>query len=448
MKNKIIYTGDEKQETTVFHPFFVADAATFKTKALAWADSFEVTCYLDHNDYPHTLYHDYDCLIGVTNQPVFVQSQHGDTNAFEALKAFHRASPGWLFGFLGYDLKNQVERLSSDNNDGIGLPDMYFFRPEYVVTMSGNEVHIYAGHQEAATAFNAINARKALSARHPLLTPAKIQHRIAKKTYIETVQAIREHIRQGDVYELNFCQEFYASVDIPGPVSLFDQLNRAARAPFSAYFKLYDRYLLCASPERFLKKTGHKIISQPIKGTLRRGSDAPEDEVLKKMLRESIKDQAEHVMIVDLVRNDLARSCAAGTVQVEELFGIYPFRNVLQMISTIAGELRPGIHWADAIRHAFPMGSMTGAPKIKAMELIEYYEQTKRGLYSGSVGYITPEGDFDLNVVIRSMIYNAADRYLSFQVGGAIVYDSDPEAEYEECLLKSKTIRGVLGESY
>jgi para-aminobenzoate synthetase component 1 len=445
LKNKISYTGDEKQEFNVFHPFFVTDAAAFKTRALAWADSFEVTCYLDHNDYPHTLYHDYDCLIGVTSQPVFVRSQQGDTDAFEALKTFHEASPGWLFGFLGYDLKNQVEKLGSDNPDGIGLPDMYFFRPDYVVALSGNEVRIYAGQQEAATVFSAINCQQPLPGKNPLLTPEKIQHRISKKTYIETVQAIREHIRQGDVYEMNFCQEFYTSVDMPYPVSLFDQLNRAARAPFSAYFKLNDRYLLCASPERFLKKTGNKVISQPIKGTLRRGSDAPEDEVLKKMLRESIKDRAEHVMIVDLVRNDLARSCRAGTVQVEELFGIYPFRNVLQMISTIAGELRPGIHWTDAIRNAFPMGSMTGAPKIKAMELIENYEQTKRGLYSGSVGYITPEGDFDLNVVIRSMIYNAADRYLSFQAGGAIVYDSDPEAEYEECLLKSDTIRGVLG---
>lgn len=444
MKNKNNYTGDEKQQSMSFHPFFVADANAFKAKALAWADRFEVACYLDHNDYPHTSCHDYDCLIGVTNAPVFIQSLAGDQNAFEALKTFHELSPGWLFGFLGYDLKNQTEKLYSRNMDGIGLPDMYFFRPEYVVAIAGNEVKLYCRDENAGAIFNTIASSLPLARPLPLLMTGDIQNRITRNEYIETVQAIREHIRQGDVYEMNFCQEFYATAQIPSPAALFDQLNRAARAPFTVYFKLDGRYLLCASPERFLKKTGSTIISQPIKGTLRRGSDAPEDEALKIKLRESTKDRAEHVMIVDLVRNDLARSCVAGTVGVEELFGIYPFRHVLQMISTISGELRPEIHWTDAIRHAFPMGSMTGAPKVKAMELIEYYERTKRGLFSGAVGYITPGGDFDLNVVIRSMLYHAADRYLSFQAGGAIVYDSDPDAEYEECLLKSQAIRRVL----
>jgi len=243
---------------------------------------------------------------------------------------------------------------------------------------------------------------------------------------------------------MNFCQEFFAEGVRIDPLSMFDRLNQHSKAPFSAYYRLRDRYLLCASPERFLKKEGAKIISQPIKGTIRRGGDPKEDLGLKNQLASSEKDRSENVMIVDLVRNDLGRSCKAGSVEVEELFGIYGFNQVWQMISTVKGELEEGEDGIDAIRRAFPMGSMTGAPKVRSMQLIEEYEQSKRGLYSGAVGYIRPDGDFDFNVVIRSLLYNAADQYLSFQVGGAIVFDSVAEKEYEECLLKAKGILDVL----
>ncbi|NRB65024.1 MAG: anthranilate synthase component I family protein, partial [Saprospiraceae bacterium] len=204
--------------------------------------------------------------------------------------------------------------------------------------------------------------------------------------------------------------------------------------------------MLCASPERFLRKRNDVLISQPIKGTRSRGLTPQEDEALKQDLMNSQKDRSEHVMIVDLVRNDLARSSLTGSVQVSELYGIYSFAQVHQMISTIQSRLRPDIPLVEAIRNAFPMGSMTGAPKIKAMELIDQLESTKRSIYSGAIGYISPEGDFDFNVVIRTLFLRQDVGYLSFSVGGAIVYDSDPEQEYQECMWKAKAILETLGQ--
>ena len=246
---------------------------------------------------------------------------------------------------------------------------------------------------------------------------------------------------------MNFCQEFYVEDIYLVPASLFEKFNKISKAPFSTFYRLDKKYLLSASPERFLKKEGNQLISQPIKGTIKRGETTKENKQLTQQLFESKKDRSENIMIVDLVRNDLSRTCLPGTVQVKELFGIYPFEQVNHLISTITGTLAPSMDFADALKNAFPMGSMTGAPKIRSMELIEQYEQSKRGLYSGAVGYITPKGDFDFNVIIRSMLYDASSRYLSFQVGGAIVNDSIPILEYEECLLKVAGIRRALCKS-
>ena len=274
---------------------------------------------------------------------------------------------------------------------------------------------------------------------------AFLQARLPRAEYLSTVARIREHIIEGDLYEMNLCQEFYATPVQIDPLAVYERLSALAQAPASAWFRLADKYLMCASPERFIQKQGDKLISQPIKGTRRRSVDPLEDAAIQQDLYHSIKDRAENVMIVDLVRNDLARHCQPGSVRVEELFGIYTFNTVHQMISTVSGRLRPEAHPMEALRDAFPMGSMTGAPKVMAMQLIERYERTRRGLYSGSVGYIDPAGDFDFNVVIRSIQYNAGQQYLSVSAGGAIVYDSDPEQEYEECLLKTRVMREALG---
>jgi para-aminobenzoate synthetase component 1 len=258
------------------------------------------------------------------------------------------------------------------------------------------------------------------------------------------VEAIKEHIINGDVYELNYCVEFYANQAVIQPVHIYDRLRQKSAVPFGCFVKYHHLYTMGASPERFLLKQGAKVFSQPIKGTTKRGCTPEEDESLKIALLHSEKERAENLMIVDLVRNDLARSAQTGSVKVEELFGIYSFPQVHQMISTVSATLQEENSLGKLIQQAFPMGSMTGAPKIMAMKLIEQYERTKRGLYSGAIGFITPQGDMDLNVVIRSIQYNAQTQYLNFEVGGAITFDSVAELEYEECLLKAKAMLEVL----
>jgi para-aminobenzoate synthetase component 1 len=265
-----------------------------------------------------------------------------------------------------------------------------------------------------------------------------------KEDYITTIEILRDHIREGDCYEVNFCSKGYSENVYLQPLNMFNALNSLSPAPFAAYYRLNGHYMACASPERYLKKIGSKILSQPIKGTARRSKDPAADNEIRELLRNDLKERAENVMIVDLVRNDLARSCEVGSITVDELFGIYTYPQVHQMISTVSGLLTPGVPFTEAIQHSFPMGSMTGAPKYKVMQLIEQYERAQRELFSGSVGYITPEGDFDFNVIIRSLFYNADTHYLSYQTGGAITYDSVPEQEWEEMRLKAWALERIF----
>ena len=331
-----------------------------------------------------------------------------------------------MFGHFGYDLKNQLHKLESIHPDKINFPDVHFFEPEHYVNSSSiiNE-----------------DTKQTVSNRDNNI---QIKARFTKEEYISIIQKLREHIIEGDCYEINFCMEFYAEDVKIDPIEIYKKLNKLSPMPFSALHKVENNYLICASPERFIKKEGNQLISQPIKGTIRKGVTNEENEILKKKLVESEKERAENLMIVDLVRNDLAKSSKPGSVKVEELFGVYDFSNVNQMISTVTSEKNKGASTLDSILNAFPMGSMTGAPKHKVMQLTEEYERTKRGLYAGSVGCFDKNGDYDFNVVIRSIAYNSETGYLSFQVGGAITYDSVPEQEYEECLLKASAIIKVL----
>ena len=341
-------------------------------------------------------------------------------------------------------LKNDVEELVSKNADNIGMPSLHFFKPKYLFIIQEDKVKLIGHGTTAKEINNVIDQIKAQKPCNNFQSNIKLKPRISKSAYIEKVSRIKEHLQYGDIYEMNFCQEFYASKIEIDPIGAFHKLNCLSQTPFSCYYRVGDKHLLCGSPERFLKKDGNKLISQPIKGTAGRGHDDLSDQMLKDSLLKDPEEQSESVMIVDLVRNDLSRTALKGSVQVEELFGIYPFKQMYQMISTVTSELQGGVHLVDAIRNAFPMGSMTGAPKVRAMELIEDYECTKRGLYSGAVGYITPDGDFDFNVVIRSIIYNEKKQYLSSIVGGAITDKSDPEKEYQECLLKAKPLFDTL----
>ncbi len=424
--------------------FPITSLAYFKAQVLEWCRQFDCCCILDSNQYSLNRYGRYECLVGVgVEAQLSIRRSTKGSAAFNELKTFRRQQPGWLFGHLSYDLKNETEALSSVHPDGVGFPDLHFFRPKHVLILGHQEVRIQSTSISPAIIFFDI-CRTRLPEFRSAARPVELQSSMSKRRYIDLVKATKEHIRNGDLYEMNLCQQFFAEHYPCDPPSVFGELNSLSKAPFSSFYKIGMQYLLCASPERFLQKRGRQLLSQPIKGTIGRSQNTQQDARLARRLAASQKDRAEHVMIVDLVRNDLARSCQAGSVKVEELFGIYRFEQVHHMISTISGTLREDVHFIDAIKNAFPMGSMTGAPKVMAMQLIEQYELSRRSLYSGALGYISPDDDFDFNVVIRSLQYNAGSQYLSYLVGGAIVYDSVARKEYEECLLKAKAMLRIL----
>ena len=371
-------------------------------------------------------------------------------NALHELQSFVSLKNDWLFGFLTYDLKNEIENLDSKNSDSLHFPLLQFFVPKVVIQVEQNSAIVFYNDdftkKEEAKYVVELTFSKEIEHIQSIYAP-EIKSKISKEEYLKSVSEIQQHIHRGEIYEMNFCTEFYTENTIINPCDLFEQLNSISEAPFSAFCKFDDHYLISSSPERFLQKTGNTLISQPIKGTKKRSVDDAEDEALKNSLAQDSKEKNENVMIVDLVRNDLSKIAKQGSVTVDELFGVYTFKQVHQMISTISCELKNGITLEEILRSTFPMGSMTGAPKVSAMKIIERYETTKRGLYSGAIGYITPEGDFDFSVVIRSILYNSLNHYLSFMVGSAITAKANPEAEYNECLLKAKAIFEVLQKS-
>ncbi|MCD8741636.1 anthranilate synthase component I family protein [Mucilaginibacter roseus] len=411
----------------------------FKQKAIAWAHSFEVCCCLNSNNFTDK-YGKFEALIAVGVKDELTANAG---NAFEQLEQFRQKHQGWVTGFFGYDLKNEVENLSSANRDGLGFPDVYFFAPEHIIVIKNNKAEIIS--DDADSLLGDIEQASIPSTDQPV--SAYVKTRFSKDEYLQTANQIKQHIARGDIYVTNFCQEFYAENAVINPLSIYNKLNSISPNPFSSYFKLRDKYVVCASPERFMAKRRDKLISQPIKGTAKRSDDPAEDEANKASLKRHTKELQENVMIVDLVRNDLTRSAKPGTVKSEELFGLYSFKHVHQMISTVVCEKDDSISDVEAIKNTFPMGSMTGAPKVSAMQLMEQYERSKRGIYSGAIGYFSPNGDFDFNVVIRSLLYNSTNQYLSFQTGSAITFNADAEQEYEECLLKAKAILEVLGQS-
>lgn len=369
-------------------------------------------------------------------------------DSFNQLKHALQAQADWWFGHLAYDLKNELENLQSQNPDGIGFPNLSFFRPAVVAHIKAQHATLFVASGCTAQA-NAV-ANLLQHSAPPLNDAAEvptIRPRISHAAYLRNVAALKQHIKLGNIYEINFCQEFFAEQATLNPVGVFSRLVERTRAPFSCFLKHSSAFLLCGSPERFLAKQGQRVWSQPIKGTIRRGSSPQEDAELAEQLRSDPKERSENVMIVDLVRNDLSVVAEPGTVQVDELCGIYAFETVHQMISTVSCKLPANVHPVDAVKAAFPMGSMTGAPKIAAMQLAEAHENTKRGLYSGAVGYFTPTGDFDFNVVIRAIQYQQASGYVSMMVGGAITDLATPENEYQECLLKAEALFAALGAS-
>lgn len=423
--------------STAFH---LKDSAQFIEKALHWANRFDSVCYLDSNGYRDN-HGQINVFIAVGEEKAFIANE--EVNIFQALQTFIDAHPdAWVPGFLSYDLKNQLEpslRTSAANRTS--MPDAYFFLPRYTLLIGQHNVEIRA--EQPDEAIRAINDTPINSGNHPAFQ-GEIVHRMTKDAYMESFAQIQRHLKQGDCYEINLCQEFYAEQATLDPLSLYQRLNKLSPTPFSSYFKFRENYILSASPERFLSKNGDTLLSQPIKGTARRGKDQAEDEVLRNELENNSKEISENIMIVDLVRNDLTRSAIPGTVRTTELAKVYSFSQVHQLISTITCQVDPSIKPTQAIAHAFPPGSMTGAPKIRAMEIIEECENSRRGVYSGALGYFSPQKNFDFSVVIRTLLYNAKTKYLSFHTGGAITLESDPEQEYHECMLKGKALFEVL----
>lgn len=419
---------------------YIDNPIQFKKQLISWAQQFREIIFLDSNDYPEN-HSSYDCILAVD---AFTSIKTDYHNAFEDLKQYQQITKDWLFGYLSYDLKNDVEQLDSKNYDGLEFPDLFFFQPKKIFLLKGNKLEIqYLNicEEELYVDFDEICNQ---ISRVIKPTKVEIKQRVSKVSYLEKVIKIIDHIHQGDIYEANFCMEFFAEDTIIDPLDCFLKLNEISRAPFAVFFKNNIHFLLSASPERYLKKKGEVLVSQPIKGTSKRFSDYVEDEKSKNALVSSQKERAENIMITDLVRNDLSKTAQKGSVQVTELCGIYSFLQVHQMISTITANLNTKYTAVDALKTTFPMGSMTGAPKFSVMKIIEKLEETKRGLYSGAVGYFSPNGDFDFNVVIRSILYNQKNQYVSFSVGSAITSLSHPEKEYEECMLKAKAMHEVL----
>ncbi|WDF60869.1 anthranilate synthase component I family protein [Flavobacterium sp. KACC 22758] len=423
----------------------ISNPFDFKQQLLSWSQQFREVVFLEGNGYPEQ-YSSFDCILAVD---AFTSIKTDFHNAFEDLKQYQQTTKDWLFGYLSYDLKNDIEDLRSNNFDGLEFPDLFFFQPKKVFLLKGNELEIQYllfCDDEFEDDFNEIveSQSRSFGTKAESSAPLKIEQRISKDLYVEKVNQMLHHIHIGDMYEANFCMEFYAENAVIDPQEKFRKLNEISQAPFSVFFKNHKHFLLSASPERYLKKVGETIISQPIKGTSKRAADPVEDEESKATLASDEKERAENIMITDLVRNDLSHTAQKGSVEVKELCGIYSFLQVHQMISTVVSKLDKQYSAVDVLKSTFPMGSMTGAPKISVMKIIENVEETKRGLYSGAVGYFTPESDFDFNVVIRSILYNQEKQYVSFSVGSAITSKSVPEKEYEECLLKARAMHEVL----
>lgn len=411
--------------------YAIADLEVLKQKMLNWASRFNIFLFLDNHQYGFQPQH-FECLLGAG-----VRSW---VDSLATLDAFVQ-QPRWCFGHLAYDLKEELHTLPTGKEDPIGFPHLHFFEPEVVLYVKGSTLTIEAPDPQAI--WQALQAT--IVAAPVMEQPVVLAPRLTRNAYLETIGHLQQHIRRGDCYEINFCQEFYAQGAAINPFAVYQLLAAASPAPFAALYRYNDRYLISASPERFLNKKGSQLIAQPMKGTARRNlQDAEKDAALKKELYLSTKERSENVMVVDLVRNDLSQVSQDASVKVDELYGIYSFPQVHQMVSTISGTVKPGISISGLLQANFPMGSMTGAPKLRVMQLIDEYETSARGIFSGSVGYITPGGDFDFNVVIRSILYNAENSYVSCQVGSGITFYSDAEKEWEECLLKASAIRKVL----
>lgn len=421
-------------------------AENFRNSLLNYIQRFSNVLFLDSNT-PHSgpvpvtgIRYDFLAAIGI--HCAIADAPENDASKINDFIEEQRKMGRWVFGHLSYDFKNRLEELQSENPASLNFPESYFFVPEILVLVSEGQAQIHSFGRSAAAILQEIENAPAVEEFH--FPSPQLLHAIDKKKYLETLNTIHQHLGRGDIYEMNFCHEVIAGGALQ-PLSAYRKLTALAPNPFAAFYRLNDHYLICSSPERFICRNGDRVLSQPIKGTAPRGENPVSDLQYKEQLLGSEKERSENVMIVDLVRNDLSRVALKSSVVTDELFGVYTFPKVHQMISTVSCSVNTSTTFMDIVRATFPMGSMTGAPKIRAMQLIEKCEDFRRGLFSGTVGYISPDGDFDFNVVIRSIQYNAANNIIALAAGGAITFNSIPENEYEETILKLAPQLAALG---
>lgn len=362
--------------------------------------------------------------------PVAALYNSNGLEGFEQLLFLSGKAPAGLpepgkhyIAFINYDYKNALEQFPEKDLNPLRFPKRMLVEAEEVIALRDADLRYEPAPPQAIS-----------------LRPV-----VSKAQYISQVNALKKHIQLGDIYEINYCMTFEATDVEIDAVQLYHRLNSISKASYSALLKLGDHYIISSSPELFLSKRDNRLLTKPIKGTARRGETDAEDQRMKNELYHNAKERNENVMIVDVSRNDLSRLATRGSVQVDKLFDIESYRQVHQMVSTVSCTLKSGTSFDDIIAATFPMASMTGAPKYRAMQLIDQYESYNRGPYSGSLGYIKANGDFDLNVLIRSVFYDASKHYLSFTVGSAITDLCNPEDEYNECLLKAKAMMEALG---
>lgn len=419
--------------------FSIENIDDFVQRAIIWSAQFREVVVLDSNNH-HLPHHTFSKLLAFD---ALTSIQSGD---IQQIQEYQSQLRDWCFGFITYDVKNAIEEQTSLNPDYLHFPDIVFFQPKRLISINEDAKVVFEYlalcEDEIDSDFNEIVATN-ISTKF-VDKPIELTPRVTSEKYKKQFSKAIDYIKRGDTYELNYCIEFYNNDTELNPYVFYNQLNNKSKSSFAAFVKFGHLFALCASPERYLKKNNDVVISQPIKGTAARGKTYKEDEKQKSDLLNSTKERAENIMIVDLVRNDLSKIANKNSVEVNELCGIYTFEHVHQMISTVSCKVSNDTQPMDVISNTFPMGSMTGAPKKRTMEIIEEIEDHKRGLYSGTIGYFTPTQDFDFNVVIRTLLYNQKEKYASLSVGSAITFLAEAEKEYEECLLKSKAIRDLL----
>lgn len=417
------------------HEFDITGLPAFKIQLLNWANRFPIFCFLDNNGF-NSGDSAFDFCLAAGAEKIF-------SNDLSSIQ-LRTNSKSWLFGHIGFECFDQDPLIASEPFVDFGKS--FFFEPKHLIMVSGSKLKIFSHWLPPEKIYAEISALSAQYNQEGY--QINFKHALTRQEYLNRLDGIFAHIQRGDCYEINFCQHFYAEEVHINPIEVFCNLNLISANPFAALYRLQNRYCICASPERFLQKKGMVLRSEPIKGTERRSIQPEEDKILENKLTNSYKDRTENVMIVDLVRNDLSIICEEGSVAVPSMYKVKPFPGVHHMVSTITGLINNGVTFLEIMKACFPMGSMTGAPKKRVLELIKEYEKEPRGLFSGTIGYINPLGDFDFNVVIRSLMYDAEKKIISLKTGGGITAGSIAEEEYEESLLKAAAGMEVLNRNY